>query len=153
MAFNKKASIKLSQCSQYCILNHCSKGVALKSFIRTPLFLTQAFFFFFWCILLQGIELWLLGVGGGFKFGSKLLLCHLPTPTSLLEIIILQQTHGGTRWVVQITVQLNSDLKGEKELKETLQLLRFKLMQTFYNIAISKFSAMHFFYFTGYLEK
>lgn len=55
--------------------------------------------------------------------------------------------------MVQIIVQLNSDLKGEKELKETLQLLRFKLMQTFYNIAISKFSAMHFFYFTGYLKK
>lgn len=44
-------------------------------------------------------------------------------------------------------------LKGEKELKEMLQLLRFKLMHTFYNIAISRFSAMHFFYFTGYLKK
>lgn len=97
-------------------------------------------------------------LGGGIyffflKFGSKLLLYHLPTLTPLLEIIILQQTHGGTRWVVQIIVQLNSDLKGEKELKETLQLLIFKLMQTFYNTAISKISAMHFFYFTGYLKK
>lgn len=55
--------------------------------------------------------------------------------------------------MVQIIVQLNSDLKGEKELKETLQLLIFKLMQTFYNTAISKISAMHFFYFTGYLKK
>lgn len=50
-------------------------------------------------------------------------------------------------------VQLNSNLKGEKEHKETLQLLRFKLRQTFYNIAISKFSAMQFFYFTGYSKK
>lgn len=55
--------------------------------------------------------------------------------------------------MVQRIVQLNSDLKGEKELKDTLQLLRIKPVQTFYAIAVSKFSAMHFFYFTGYSRK
>lgn len=55
--------------------------------------------------------------------------------------------------MVQIIVQLNSDLKEEKELKEPLQLLRFKLMQTFYNVAMSKFSVMNFFYFIEYPKK
>lgn len=141
----------LSQFSPYCILKSLLQRCNTEAFYQSCIIFNTGFFFAFFsqCILFWGIYLWLLVVVGFFKIWLKVSSLSF----SYSDIPAGDNHPSADSWRHQVGGADNCAIKQwferRKRTLKTLQLLRFNLMQTFYNIAISKFSAMHFFYFTS----